>query len=169
MRSQDLDMTQRVEELSNSVQELWCKQHPGSAKPITHSSSARSLRVIKESQLETRIIGDISEDETESEEDDQSFEEYLRTNIPLIGDRRASSNATTCTVFSPVKIIVGSADDEDPKQQCSSAPYSFTCNGNSCLVGKVQADEGMDTHERETVKSQRVIMQTASLPVTPVH
>ena len=168
MRSQDRDMTQRVEELSSSVQELWCKQQPTS-KLITHSSSAKSLRVIEESQLETRIIGNISEDDTESEEDDQSFEDYLRTNIPLIGDRRASSSTTTCTVFPPVEIIIGSADDEDPKQVCNSTPYSFTRSSNSCLVKKVQADESVDTHERETVKSECVIIQTSSLPVTPVH
>lgn len=166
MKSQDLDILQRVEDLSNSVQELCNQQQP---QGIPHSTSVNSLRVIRESHLETGSIETISES-SDSEEDDQSFEEYCRTNLALIGDRRVSTTSTT-TVLSSVKIVIGSVDDDRAEQSVlNNSPYVITHKAQSYLSD--DSDRDFERSEELSMKSEPLMITHAehlACTVTPVH
>ena len=169
MKTQDLDMSLRVDNLSNSVQALWGNK-PLPPQQLTQSSSVCSLRAIRESRLETEVLREISES-SDSEEDDQSFEDYIRSNLPLIGDRRISNtSSTTTTIASPVvpsvEIIIGCVDD-DPRQHCllNSSPYVITHKSQSYPIVHQQSNIA----SQDFTKSEPLIATHQAHTITHVH
>lgn len=171
MKTQDLDMSQRVENLSNSVQALWGnKQLP--QPQITQSSSVCCLRAIRESRLETEVLKEISESSDSEEEDDQSFEDYIRSTLPLIGDRRVS-NANSGTAEAPVvpactvEIVIDCvADDGSTQHHCllNSSPHDVnTQNAQGYSILNEQ------TNHQEWTKPKPLIATHQASTLTTVH
>lgn len=165
MKSQDFEMSQRVEDLSHSVDALWSSQQSPGRRAMSHFNSEGTLRMIQESRLESESLEDLSES-SDSEEDNQSFEDYCRTTLPLIGDRRASN---TNVVVPTVEIVIGCVDEEDPRQCCvlSNSPYTVTQKSSSYP----NVDDDTNCCNSELTKSEPLLSTTChqTCPVTPVH
>lgn len=112
LKSQDIDMTQRVDDLSCSVQDL-CVQHRDKIPTSLSTTSLRSVRESLSERLDNESVVEVSD--TSDSEDEQSFEDYCRSTFSLIGDRKPSSSTTIN--FPSVDIVVRCVDD-DPKQHC---------------------------------------------------
>jgi len=166
MKSQDLEISQRVEDLSTSVLSLCTKQETQS-NTCTSIRSSKSLRAIKESHSES----DEASEESDPEDDDQSFEEYCLTTLSLIGDRRVSTPTVTatCPIQPSVEIVIGCAD-EDPKNNCvlNNTPYVITRKAQSYpVVNQIQNDLRQET---QTVQSEPMLYtQRHTTTVSPVH
>lgn len=157
-----MDMSQRVDNLSHSVDALWSSQQSPGRRAMSHYNSERTLRMIRESRLESGSLEDLG-DTSDSEEDNQSFEDYCRTTLPLIGDRRASNS--TSAVVPSVEIVIGCVDD-DPRQHCvlSNNPYIVTQKSSSYPnVGEEQNRTG------ELVTKSEPLLATHHHSVTAVH
>ena len=77
--------------------------------------SSGSLTVIRESSFE--LLDDELEDHSSSSEDEQSFEDYCRTNIPKLGTTRAATTRQPIE-FSALVDITLPAEHIDPKNYC---------------------------------------------------
>ncbi len=171
MKLQDFDMTQRVDDLSHSVDALWSSQQSPGHRAMSHYTTEQcTLRMIRESRLESDSLEDINNSDAAAsdseEEDNQSFEDYCRTTLPLIGDRRAS-NLTS--VMPAVEIVIGCVD-EDPRQQCilSSSPYVVTQKSSSYP----KTTENNNYCEEESSTKSEPLLATHQLQacrVTSVH
>ena len=156
LKSQDIDMSQRVDDLSSSVQDL-CNQH---RDKIHTSASTKSLTLVRESLLESldnKSVVEVSD--ISDSEDEQSFEDYCRTTFTLIGDRRPSSSTIN---FPSVDIVVQCVDD-DPKRHCLLNNRSLRPKAQSTpLLNKVHNDlsEGCKLSKTLSVASDSVLVVT---------
>lgn len=156
LKSQDMDMSQRVDDLSSSVQSLYTQHRD----KIPTSASSRSLCSVKESlyeHLDSDSVAEVSD--ISDSEDEQSFEDYCKTTLPLIGDRRASSNTVN---FPTVDIIVQCVDD-DPKQHCLLNNRRLRPKAKSVpILNQVQNDlsEECKLEKRLSVASDSVLVVT---------
>lgn len=127
LRNENNDMSQRVGDLSSSVQSL-CTQHKDKLPPLptlptpslpthilpTHNHHSRQASLDSVKEEDKRVV-----EGSDDSEDDQSFEDYCKTVLPLIGERKQSTTSTVLptTTFPVIDIVVQCVDD-DPKQYC---------------------------------------------------
>ena len=111
-KTEDAEISQRINSLSSSVEELYCT--PISHRPRSLSSSCEStestLEVISESSNESDDEGGL-----ESESDNElTFEDYCRTSVPKLGVSRPNAK--------PLRFSEVDFDYDvplcDPKEHC---------------------------------------------------
>ena len=92
LKNEDLEMSQRVNNLSSSVEEL-CKSPIQSAQPARPRLSELRRHSIAEAMLRRPDsycnLEVVQESDLESDDDDLSFEDYCKSYIPKVGKRES--------------------------------------------------------------------------------
>jgi hypothetical protein len=125
--------------------------------------SSGNLTVIRESSFE--LLDDELKDDSSSD-DEQSFEDYCRTNIPKLGTTRTAAAANQPIKFSALDDVDLPAEHNDPKRYCLPNNLDLRPKSESAPQLEVVRNDLSDSSSSSSQRWSVISTQSDSVLIT---